>query len=229
MVAWAVSLGWVMGTHLKSQQSLRWWHAQQFTQLHQNGEDIRESVLQNSFALRRRLELSLTSIAELQDDRPLLAAVVQLHDSLQQFSDRLSPPYLEDSLPLAIRYLLESWQTRCVNIQIKMSLPSDWHHEPYAQCRIVLIVLDELLSLSISETPPEAIAVCLSLNRSFNGSFYQLDVQFTYAKATTDATTILRFHRSELESLGRVFQMIMPGKCISRWKKQTVTWYFRWK
>jgi hypothetical protein len=218
----AIALGWLM-THLKTQQALQWWHHRQSAQRHQEVEMVRDGVLQASFALRQRLELSLVYSDPKLFDCSLLDSLKQFHYALQGFIDQLSSPYLEDSLPLAIQALLESRRSPQITIQLQMPPASTGKRESYAQRRLLLMVLDELLNLVLSEKRCIAtIAVCLTLT----ASLHELKIQFLYPEESMNVGSVLS---RQFNTLQRVFELIMPGRCFYNWKNCQLTWYFRWR
>ncbi|MGB5975740.1 MAG: hypothetical protein WBG38_20610, partial [Nodosilinea sp.] len=82
------------------EQLLRWWHRHQTRWLTGEADTIRNGLLQDLFAIRRQIELVTD------DETAGLATVEQLYDALEQLGNRLSSPYLEESLPLALQHAL---------------------------------------------------------------------------------------------------------------------------
>ena len=59
----------------------------------------------------------------------LLTTLEKFHTALNELSDHLAPPYLEDSLPLAIRFAMETWQAQHPQSELKLELPTEWTYE----------------------------------------------------------------------------------------------------
>jgi hypothetical protein len=104
-------LSLLLVSFLKTQRALHWWQNRQAQQSHQAAEEIRNKLLQTSFSLRRNLEVALgNETSDISLDRAWLNTLDGLHNDLKLLSDCLSPPYLEESLPLVIQCRAEVWQ-----------------------------------------------------------------------------------------------------------------------
>ncbi|HEY9734711.1 MAG TPA: hypothetical protein V6D06_00460, partial [Trichocoleus sp.] len=106
---------------------LRWWYQQQTRLLIDEADTIRNGVLQDVFALRRHLELLCQDALEPNACEPCLQDVERIYKALQSLSDRISSPYLEDSLPLAIQHFLQPWRPR---LPLQVELHDPWEIEP---------------------------------------------------------------------------------------------------
>jgi hypothetical protein len=192
-------------------------------QLSSEAEQIRDCLLQESFTIRRSLELSLlnedSTSAEFNQD--LLKKMEKLYYCLQQLGDRLSPAYIEDSLPLAIKFLVESWLPSS-NLKIKMEFPTFWQQETIDRNLVILRILDELLQISSLELVAER-AIQISLKQQ--GNISELIVKVSYP----DVPTLISYWgREDLEYLSQTFQFLTSGQCFRRREELTVVWYFRW-
>lgn len=211
-------------SYLRSQRALQWWQARQSRHLSVEAEKIRDGLLQESFTIRRSLELSLlnersTSTPLNQD---LLKKMEEFYHSLEQLSDRLSPAYIEDSLPLAIQGVVESWQKCNSNLKIEMELPANWTQEPCDRSLVIFRVLDELLRITLSELLTE-LSIHIRLKQQ--GNIGELIVHISYP----DAPTLISYWgREDLEYLSQSFQFLTSGQCLRRKQELTVDWYFRW-
>jgi hypothetical protein len=118
-----------------SEQLLRWWHQHQTQWLASEADAVRNGLLQDLFAIRRRLELMAN------DDTHALATVEHLYNALENLGDRLSSPYLGESLPLALQHALNSWPPE---LDLQVSLPSRWPDEPIEYVTLVLSVVEHV-------------------------------------------------------------------------------------
>ncbi len=209
---------------IRSQRALQWWQARQSRQLLSEAEKIRDGLLQESFTIRRSLELSLedgrSTSTKLSQD--LLQKMEKFYHSLEQLSDHLSPAYIEDSLPLAIQGVVESWQTYNSKLRIKIELPTAWRQESIERSLIILRVLDELLRITASELVRE-LSLKISLNQQ--GNLAELIVQILYPDVPT---LVSDWSREDLEYLSQTFEFLTSGQCSRRREELTVAWYFRW-
>ncbi len=189
------------------------------------GRKIRNGLLQESFVIRRDLELALADdVASSKRVLPdWLQKIETIHHSLEELSDHLSSPYLDNNLPLAVRYLLDQWQINHPTINAKIHLPINWCHESIEQNRIILTTIDELLRIVLLQS---AMQVSLIVDFKQQGQLHELTILFsipgTFALAPQK-------HKEELAHLRQSFQFFTSGTCYPQRKDSTLSWYFRWR
>lgn len=211
-------------SYARSRKALQWWQKRQSMQLLSEAEKIRDCLLQESFTIRRSLELSLlredASLINL--NRDLLKEMDKFYHYLKQLSDRLSPAYVEDRLPLAIYYLVESWKTSNSKLKIKTNIPAVWNQETTDRSLLILRVLDELLRITTSKVLTE---VSISLSLEQREDLCSLSVRISYPDLPTLVTC---WQEKDLEYLSQTFKFLFSGECF-RWREeQTAVWHFRW-
>jgi hypothetical protein len=231
LLSCCVGMSYVWRRHLTHQAALRWWWERQVIQAYNNAENLRDRVLQEAFALRRNLELSHEAIATdaalaaWQSHLPrLLTSANRLHQEVQQFSDQLSSPFLSDSLPLAIRHVVSTWENAYPAVQFSLDLPQDWPHQNAVQQDILTKVLDEWLHLcftdvaspkALSSVLPAAqtdlaeqnceLAIALHTHQTWHILDMQLDLPAPLGEG-------MSHRRQNFHYLGQVFQTLMPGR-----------------
>jgi hypothetical protein len=225
LIACVLLLLWFRFSFAEMRSALQWWYSRQAWQTWQEAESIRNGLLQQSFSLRRSLELALakldaTAKGEWQAE---LALIEQLHKSLQQTSDRLSPPYIRDNLPLAVQHLLERQRIRDSRLQLEMQLPTIWRLESYETSRAVLTTLEELLTMTLAQTQLELPLVSVQMN--LLPALGELVVQFAYSSNTN---LLAPAQVREFTYLKRAFEILTNGNCFHHGKESTITWHFRW-
>ena len=210
-------------SRIETQRSLRWWYNKQSERRFQDAELIRDGLLQEAFTLRRTLELSLMNSPESMEKthQELLETFERFHHDLKELSDRLSPPYLDDNLPLAIQSLLSGWQVKYPAMQVELKLPHDWQRESSEQSRLILMALDELLGISLSGATGQT---CLKLHLTAQAAGNELTVQI---KPLNHATRGTNLH--ELHHLERTLHCLMPGQCSIQHKREIIDCHLRWK
>lgn len=207
--------------YVQAQRSLHWWHGRQAMKLRHEAEELRNGVLQETFVLRRNLEVSLAAFGEAPDD-PDLKRVEKVYGALKDLSDRLSPPYIDESLPHAIQHRLQEWQSRYPAMPMAAIVPEDWHLDRYEHHRAILMVLDELLDLSLAAEPaPESI----SLHLWQQSQQAHLTLQFIYPEAAGNSV----FNPSHLRDFQHIFRFLMQGRCACRAIDSAICWHFSWK
>jgi glucose-6-phosphate-specific signal transduction histidine kinase len=145
------------------------------------------------------------------------------HHSLKNLSDRLSPPFLEESFPLAIQHLLQLMQANNQAIDLELHLPKQWHHQESEFSRLMLSILDELLNIALAKIVKQtSVRVSLRELKGIN----KLRVQIVYPD---EATLVDTSNSKELRYLQQSFQMLTLGQCFSERKELSVTWYFLWQ
>jgi hypothetical protein len=135
----------------QSAQLLRWWYQHQTQWLTGEADAIRNGLLQDLFAIRRQMELVNG------EECAGLATVEQLYGALEQLGDRLSSPYLEESLPLALQHVLNDWPAK---VTLKVELPTRWSPEPPETVSLLISVIDYLgQTLATLPTPTQSCMV----------------------------------------------------------------------
>ncbi len=131
------------------EKAWQWWYQKKLTQLESEANLIRDRLLQESFAIRRSWELSLTESNQSNSSSPqqCVERLEEVSLALKEFSDRLYPPYLNEGLPFALQYLIRRWQEQLPEYQFKLNLPQKWQQKSSANSFIVLNILEDLLHL----------------------------------------------------------------------------------
>jgi hypothetical protein len=212
-------------SYLKTEKALQWWSKRQSMHLFQESHKIRDQLLQESFVLRRSIELDLAENPELlrQNHQAWLNQLEQLHHSLEKLSDRLVPAYTEDSLPIAIQCLINSWQIRNLPVKFQLDLPTGWREEQPERNLLIVKILDELLRINLTNNSKK-ILIYIGLKRLSNVE--KLTIQATY----TDNCTIIKPSKSEeLEYLSQTFRVLTSGQCFYRREDSKISWYFSWE
>jgi hypothetical protein len=203
--------------------ALQWWWQRQAARLHREAECIRDGLLQESFGLRRGLELALIEPGDIPiaQGQEWLDKIDQFHHTVEELSNHLSPPYLNESLPLAIQYSLSVWQVANPLIWT-LDLPDSWQDEPIDRSYVILTTLDELLQIVLQE-PTSVTSISIQLRQ--HNDISKLQVEVTYSDAIILAKSS---HVNDLRHLCQAFQCLAPGKSRTQRQEQTVTWYFCW-
>jgi len=213
-----------------TQQALRWWCQRQTLGDCYEAEAIRDGLLQESFALWRQLETAVPSTNATANSglqlvsQAQLATIERLHGALQAMGDRLSPPYADDCLILALQHLLERRRVETPLLKLQTQFPSQWRSEPYQISRTVLTTVDELLHLVIGQTLTD-LQPDMSVQLRSRHDRGELVVQFTYPAGE------LPPHPSrtpEFAYLRRAFQVLTRGRCFYQITTASVTWHLLW-
>jgi hypothetical protein len=215
---------WSVVSYLEMQRALQWWFKRQSAQLLSESEQIHNGLLQDVFAMRRSLELSLVDEAGVSSSQgqDWLKKAEKLHESLEQLSDALSPPFLAESLPLAMQCMLKRRRSQ-LGLNLEVVLPSQWRDESSERNRIVLMVLDELLKLAL---PKAAIDATHRVSLTATETAGELAVAVTYPDLET-LTSLTQ--TKELKYLCCCFQCLASGRCVCQRENLTVIWRFRWR
>lgn len=218
-----MKIPWFLQFYFRTQQALQWWSRRQSMYLFHESQKIRDGLLQESFTIRRSLECSLEDNTALSAHRSKdwLNQVEKFHYSLEQLSDRLFPAYIEEGLPLAIQFIIETWQKAHPQFKFELDLPIYWRQEPSDRSLIIVRVLDELLKITLSEMTEISIFISLKLQSDVG----ELIVQTFYPD---QSTLISSCAVKDLEYLSQSFQFLTSGQCFYRTKDFSLSWYCRW-
>ncbi|MBD2108785.1 hypothetical protein [Nodosilinea sp. FACHB-13] len=192
---------------------LRWWYRHQAQWLNREADAIRNGLLQDLFAVRRQLEL-------LPGDGGL-AAVEHLYQSLETLGNRLSSPYLHDSLTLAIQQTLLDWPPQ---VATRAELPTQWPTEPVEHTMLLLSVLKHLgQALAAQPSLPQGCVV--SLAEYSDGK--RLTVSVNYEIAVPLALLDLNQSETWMAYL-TTFGLFSHGQASSTHETATLRWIFDW-
>lgn len=215
-----------MTSELMTQKALQWWSYRQSIKLFLEAEKIRDGLLQESFTIRRSLDVLTIDNLSLSIDgiQDCIKKVDNFHHSLVQLSDRLCPTFIQDSLPLSIEYLLQPWLSSHPHLYFHIDMPDYWRHEPTECSLIILRVLEELLIIALPEAEL-SIAVSLYIKLKQIGNMGQLVVKISYPDIST-----LIFHSQlpELEYLYHIFKFLISGRCLYYHRNLRSFWHFYW-
>ncbi|HEY9889714.1 MAG TPA: hypothetical protein V6D02_15010 [Candidatus Obscuribacterales bacterium] len=182
---------------------LRWWHQYQAQTLTQETDLIRNGLLQEMIALRRRLEMACPAPppGEMWEDTPL-AEMGRLYGLLENFCDRLESPYLQDSLPLALQHTLQPWQHR---LNLHAELPAQWSAEPIEQTRLLVLLLKTLLpTLAAASAPPQRCELRLTTHHGTKHLTWQ-------SQSAADALALNTALASTLTPFLQTFRLLTQG------------------
>ncbi|WP_416673916.1 hypothetical protein [Egbenema bharatensis] len=228
---------WSVVSYLELQRSMRWWFERRTAHLEAQSERLHNGVMQELFVLRRELEATLHQGHLLPShSNPAssiqLQAIEKIHHQLEQISDELSPPYIADSLPLAVQAYGQEWQHNHPETVLELELPKIWEQQATPQDQILLMGLDELLQMVMpgsQTTLPCRVRLTTQDQPANNGaaptSWGELSVEVTYPNAVL-ISSVLRTR--ELRYLRRVVRGLTHGRLLNERRGLTVTWYFRW-
>lgn len=191
---------------LRQQQAWQWWHEQQVSCLHDQAETIRDGLLQQTFAFRRYLE-GADSDRNPEEAQAWLDRFQTFHQSLERLSNHLSPPFLADSLPLALQFVLKEWQ-QTQGIKTELTGGSGWTQEqPSEVNRAVLSVLARLLQL-LQEGKQEGDQRRLRVEMHQEAAQCRIEIQFE-----GDATAVAeRATAPEMRHLQEIFYALVAGR-----------------
>jgi hypothetical protein len=196
-----------------SDQLLRWWHQHQTQWLASEADAVRNGLLQELFAVRRRLELMAG------DDIHALATVERLYDALENLGDRLSSPYVQESLPLAIQHALKGWPSE---LTLEARLPNRWPDEPIEYVTLVLSVLEHLRqTLAALPSLPQACTVNLSEKQGSKHLTVQLNLYGLPLGVERYRSADWAYHLS-------TFEAITGGQAHCTYEGHTVLWQLTW-
>ena len=208
-------------------EALQWWYKRKLTQLKSEANVIREQLLQESFAMRRNLELSPIKSGKFAAcHQRYVEQLEDFHSSLKELSDRLYPSYIEAGLPAALQYSVEQWQKQLPHFQFELSLPQNWRSPNSTDSSIVLDILKDLLRIKEGKTLfNNLIFIALEQNTSSCSTNNQLKVMFLGKKVNDIA---INSDRTELQYLQQTFESLTSGSCSNILTEDSDVWLFNW-
>jgi len=207
------------------QQALQWWSRRQSIKLFWEAEIIRDSLLQECFAIRRGLDLLAQD--NLDSSSPQIQAYLQkiddFHLALVKLSDRLCPIPIQQSLPLSIECLLETFLESSPHLYYQLDLPLYWQTEESTERSLLILrILEELFIIIIPEICLP-VSVYIKLKNQKNRQ--SLVIKITYPDIST---LMLYASLPELKYLRDSFQVLISGKCHYSRQSLSLSCIFSW-
>jgi hypothetical protein len=197
-------------------KALKWWSHRQSMKFFWEAEKIRDELLQESFAIRRNLALSV------RETPTQLQKIDNFHRSLVQLSDRLCPSTIEDSLPLSIESLLDTLIISSSHLHFQIDIPGYWQQESLERSLIILRCLEELFIITI---PDSIIPISIYINLKNAGNSGKLVIKITYP----DISTLIMYSSlPELKYLQDSFNFLISGKCRYYHQSLSLSYIFFW-
>lgn len=206
-IGWAATLYWVTRRWLRQKLAWQWWQAQQTQRLHHQAESIRDRLLQQTFAFRRYLESQPTANAPhpAQTER-WVNRFQSFYQSLESLSNELSPPFVADSLPLALQFIVKDWQKTRLQLTLTFDMPPDWESRSPQQNQPILSIVTALLSILVpTENIPQQLHLTLSQND--NRNTLELTLQ---GNAVPTSQSLLS--TPEIQHLKEIFHSLVAGQ-----------------
>ena len=217
-------------------EAIQWWYQKKLRQWSSEANLIREQLLQESFAMRRSLELSSAKSDKFAPrHQKYVEQLENFHSNLKELSDRLDPPYLNEGLPFSIQYSVEQWQERLPKCQFKLNLPQKWQQKSSVDDFIVLNILEDLLRIQEAKNlSNNLIAIDLEQNLSICEFNNQLKVMFVVENCNNSIVDgdLVRGNsygnRQELQYLQQIFKSLTSGSCSNILSENSDIWLFKW-
>lgn len=182
-------------------QAWHWWYTQRQQQQHTQAEIVRDGLLQEAFALRRYLEKDNHS----QDGAvSCLEQFNQFYQSLENLSNELSPPFVEDSLPLALQFLLKKHS----QVETSLDLDTDWPCDDTENKRTILSIVAELLPLLMPETQTQDLKIPLNVRLQHTETMNSLQLT---RNMLNQQSKLLLLNSTEVQYLKEIFHSLMSG------------------
>ncbi|MEA5464068.1 hypothetical protein [Leptothoe sp. PORK10 BA2] len=197
------------------EQLVHWWHRHQAEWLANEADGIRNGLLQDLFAIRRQLELTPDK------EHNSLALVEGLYHELEALGNRLSSPYLHDSLPLAIQDALQQWPA---DLALSLSIPPHWPREPLEYVALLQSMIEHLRQMLIA-LPSKPQLLTLSLAEGHAGK--QLSLQIDDDTATIPSL-IAYFEAADWAYHLNTFEILTGGKVSLSCTGNTILWQLTW-
>jgi hypothetical protein len=207
----------------KLRAAFQWWQGCWFRDAAHQEEMIRDGVLQDIFSLKRGLELSsLTGLAPpLSEIAVWIDQLELLYRTFDRLGDRLHPPYLEDSLDLALQHMIERWIDKYPGITLSIQHPRRLDPSMSGFNRILLFSVEQLLLLFLQVQDMMTVRVLLTKKDTL--SILRLSLDLTQQNLANLDSTL-----QEIEYLQLVFPVLVNGHLIHSSSSTLLSCEFSW-
>lgn len=209
---------------LDNVELLRWWHQYQVQMLSQEADTIRNGLLQDVFAARRRLELICQSHGDDSDlgCKSCLTELEQIYSSLEKLSDRLVSPYLQSALPLALQHAVDPWQSK---FNLDMTFPQTWFAESAELTQLLIALIDTFFhSLMTFSMQP----YCCNIQLKHQGNSKELTFFVRYTDWPSPLPDMSKFPKS-LTYMLETFQVLTQGEYTQVSQPHELGWMLHWE
>ena len=205
MLGWLITLYVAIRRWFHWQQTWCWWHAQHISRLHHQAEFIRDDLLQQTFGFRRYLENSLTTSPDAAQIEQCLDQLHTFYQTLEQLSNQLSPPFVADSLPLALQFMMSTWQQAHPGLKVQMESPTHWPKSTSDNNQVILLIVTETLKLlTHTDHREQVLHVVLACQK--DGS------SLTFSQENSRFQTATSTETNKHQHLKNVFYGLMAGQ-----------------
>ncbi|MEM6435686.1 MAG: hypothetical protein AAF283_02890 [Cyanobacteria bacterium P01_A01_bin.70] len=207
----------------KHTELLRWWHRYQAQLLNQETDFVRNGLLQEIIAQRRRLEVACHTHPTSQpcDCHTRLAEMQRLYELVEDFCDRLESPYQQDSLPLALQCLLQPW-VRPLNLATHLA--PTWDAEPIEQTRLLLLLTKTLLN-TLNEIDRRPLKTLLTLVDNDGCKQFGVQAEYESPLALTFAEPI----EQALQPFLDTFRLLAQADCDQMFQTHHFSLKLSWR
>lgn len=221
-----ISILWILASHLEMQKVMRWWYRKQLSSFNHQAEEIRNGVIQELFGIRRDLELRSMDEPALGKSFPYHRWIDRLEyvqQMLEALSYQWSPPFVEDSLVLAIHHAIAPWRDRYPSVSFRLLLATDWQHEMPEVNRMLITAIEELLRAAQLELETQN-EVEVTLHRRARLGELVIRIQYTNEEVLKRV-----LYTKDVVYLREVFQALGLGWCVFTREAMSAVWTFQWK
>ena len=202
---------------IKRKRAIQWWFQKQKNEAFNLSEIIREDLLQETFSVRRQLELVLVKQSSYSQTRFIkknLQKLEQIYKKLDLVADQLAPFYLDYQWPLAIEQAMKPLGREGKGLQIYLDLPENWDYKPPQQNYLFLKFLTELLTISVSKTSGKPL-IMLKLE---NKQIIQVKIKYCnyFARKVVSDSVEISYLRLAYQFLtnGKINQKVFNSQVI---------------
>jgi hypothetical protein len=207
----------------KLRAAFQWWQDCWFRDAAHQEETIRDGALQEIFSLRRGLELSsLTGLPPPSSEISVWIDQLELlYRTFDRLGDRLHPPYLEDSLDLALQHMMGPWIDKYPGITLSVQHPRCLDSSMAGFNRILLFAVEQLLLLFHQVQDMMTVRVLLTEKDTL--PILRLSLELTQQNLD-DLDAVAQ----EIEYLQLVFSVLVDGHLIHSASPTLLSCEFSW-
>lgn len=212
----------------QQKQAMRWWHLNLSSYLSSQEKALSNDALQEVFALRRKLELTLVTDIATQSAaiNEWLDSLERIYVALDTFSIGLSIVHCTEDIALSVSTLIQQWHSKNLEVDVRFTIIGQQVSSSCSLNRVAIHALYELLRLSTNMYHVKTLEVQLT-TRDSHPSRLVVQVNRLESYFLRNLTSAIK--SPDIRHLETAFTVLTGGLCKTQQTALGCNWSFEWE